>query len=148
MFKKIVVGLDGSKASEAGLRLACDMAQKYEAKLHLVHTPQMEAVAYAAMAPCMVTVTPVQNELDAAGERVLEAGEAMAKDCGLSAVETHLTHGNAADGVLECAEKYGADLIITGRRGLGRVACLLLGSTSQRISHLSKCAYMSVVCPT
>ena len=40
MFDKIVVGLDGSLASEHALRLACDLAKKYTSEIHLVHTPQ------------------------------------------------------------------------------------------------------------
>lgn len=144
MFKKIVVGLDGSTASKTGLHLACDLAQKYGADVHLVHTPQVETVAYA-MGSGAVAIIPVQDELDAAGAKVLEEGEAIAKGCGLKIAETHLTHGNVADQILACADDCGADLIITGRRGLGGVACLVLGSTSQRISHLAKCAYMSVV---
>ena len=36
MFKKIVVGLDGSQTSTNALRLACDLAQKYGSEIHLV----------------------------------------------------------------------------------------------------------------
>lgn len=143
MFKKIVVGLDGSKASETGLRLACDLAQKYKAKMHLIYTSQIETVAYA-MASGGAAIPPVQTQLDAVGIRLLEKGEIITKECGLKSVETHLAHGNSADQILLCAEECNADLIVTGRRGLGSVASILIGSTSQRISHLAKCAYLSV----
>ena len=47
MFKKIVVGLDGSETSENALRIASDLASKYSSELHLVHTPQPQTVAFA-----------------------------------------------------------------------------------------------------
>ncbi len=72
MFKQIVVGLDGSKASETGLRLACDLAQKYKAKVHLVYTTQVETVAYDMGVG--VAAAAARTELDAAGVRVLEEG--------------------------------------------------------------------------
>ncbi len=144
MFKKIVVGLDGSEASEKALRIACDLAQKYGAKMHIVHTPQVETLAVYMGAGGAVSVTPSQNELDAVGAQVIENGCAIAKECGQKVAKTHLIHGNPADQVLQCAEDCGADLIVTGRRGLGSISGLLQGSTSQRVSHLAKCAYLSV----
>ena len=131
MFKKIVVGLDGSEASEKALRIACDLAQKYSAEMHIIHTPQMETMAVYMGAGGAVPVTPSQSELDAIGTQVIENGCAIAKECGQKVAKTHLVHGNA-------------DLIVTARRGLGSITGLVLGSTSQRISHLAKCAYLSV----
>jgi len=145
MFKKIVVGLDGSEASENALRIACDLAQKYGAKMHIIHTPQVETLAVYVGGGGAVSVTPSQSELDAVGTQVIENGCAIAKKCGQKGAETRLVHGNAADQVLQYADDCGADLIVTGRRGLGSITGLVLGSTSQRISHLAKCAYLSVV---
>ncbi len=142
MFKKIVVGLDGSIASESSLRLACNLAQKYKAKMHLIYTTQVETVAYDMGVG--VAAASARTEMNAAGERVLEEGEITAKEYGLKSVETHLAYGNSADQILHCAEECNADLIVTGRRGLGIVTGILIGSTSQRISHLAKCAYLSV----
>ena len=47
MFEKIVIGTDGSEEAEHALRLACDIAQKYDSEIHLVHTPQPQTVAFA-----------------------------------------------------------------------------------------------------
>lgn len=144
MFSKIVVGLDGSEASENALRLACDLAQKYGSEMHIVHTPQVETFTVYAGGGGAISVTPTQKELDKVGKHVLEKGCNIAKKYAQKITETHLVHGNAANGILHCAEDCGADLIVTGRRGLGNLTGLLMGSTSQRVSHLAKCAYLSV----
>jgi nucleotide-binding universal stress UspA family protein len=143
MFKKITVAIDGSEASKNALRIACDLAGKYGSKIHLVHSPQMETTAYAVGAGAMI-VTPSQKELDATGAKILKEAVAVVKDCGQKIAKTHLAHGNAADQVLHCANEWGADLIVMGRRGLGSFGSLVLGSTSLRISHLAKCACLTV----
>ena len=38
--KNIVAGFDGSPDSENALRIACDLARKYDSEIHLVHTLQ------------------------------------------------------------------------------------------------------------
>ena len=74
-------------------------------------------------------------------ERVAEA---LAAECGQEKVTTHLLRGDPADQMIDCAAMVGADLIVTGRRGLGNLAGMLLGSTSQRISHHAQCAVLTV----
>ncbi len=148
MFGKIVVGLDGSETSENALRLACDLAQKYQSEIHLVHTPQPQTVAFALGAVTgyhAVTTMPSSDKVQAAGEKVLNAGKAVAKECGQEITQTYMDRGDPADRIIACAEGCGADLIVTGRRGLGTVGSLVQGSTTQRVNHLAECACLSVL---
>lgn len=148
MFKKIVVGLDGSDHAENALRIACDIGQKYNSEIHLVYTAHPETVGIAVGAVAgfhAATTMPTTAEVKAAGEKVLAAGTAIAKECGQKTTETHMERGNIADQILACADICGADLIVTGRRGLGAVGSLVLGSTSQRVAHMAKCACLSVI---
>ncbi len=147
MFTKIVVGLDGSEHSDNALRTACDLAQKYGSELHLVHTPQPATVAFALGAVAgyhSVTTMPGPGEVKEAGDKILSSGEAIARQCGQSVIKTHLEHGDPAEQLVACAESSDADLIVTGRRGLGTLGTLVQGSTSQRVGHLAKCACLSV----
>lgn len=147
MFETIVVGVDGSKASDKAIQIACDLAQKYKADLHIVHSPQPETAVYATAAVAgfpAVADMPTVEELDKAGEEVLRMAVLAAAEAGQPDVQTHMKRGDPADQMIECAAMVGADLIITGRRGLGNIAGLVLGSTSQRIMHHAKCAVMTV----
>ncbi len=148
MFKNIVVGLDGSETSEVALRLACDLAQKYGSEIHLVHTPQPHTVAFALGATTgyhAATTMPSPEEVRKAAEKILDAGKAIAKECGQNVTDVQLERGDPAEHIVACAEECGADLIITGRRGLGGIGSLVLGSTTQKVNHLAKCACLSVV---
>ncbi|WP_224825736.1 universal stress protein [Cognatishimia sp. MH4019] len=148
MFGKIVIGLDGSEQSERALRLACDLAGKYSSELHLVHTPQPHTVAFAMGAVAgyhMATTMPSQEEVKAAGEKIFDAARAIAKEMGQSVTQTHMEMGDPGDQIIATAKEVGADLIVTGRRGLGSVGSLLQGSTTQRVNHLAECACLSVI---
>ena len=84
-------------------------------------------------------------KVEEAGRKVLEAALAIARQAGCNDVKTHMPHGNAAEQILAHAEAIGADMIVTGRRGLSSISSLVLGSTSQRINHHASCACLSVV---
>ena len=147
MFSKIVVGLDGSKPSENALRMACDLAGKYNAELHLVHTPQPQTVAFAMGAVAgyhAVTTMPSAEEVKEAADKIIATGTEVAKEHGQTVVETHARIGDPADEIISHAKNCGADLIVTGRRGLGAMGALVQGSTTQRVNHLAECACLSV----
>jgi len=148
MFNKIVVGVDGSEASQRALQLTCDLAAKYQSEIHLVHTPQPQTVAFAMGAVAgyhAVTTMPSTEEVDEACEKILHSAKTVATEHGVKITESHTEHGNPAERLIACAEQCGADLIVTGRRGLGSVGTLVLGSTTQSVNHHATCACLSVV---
>ncbi|MEX0285919.1 MAG: universal stress protein [Paracoccaceae bacterium] len=148
MFEKIVVGIDGSEASEAALRTACDIAGKYGAELHLVHTPEPKTVAFAVGAMSgyhAVTTMPSEEEVEKAANKIIQSGVDIAQECGCTIAQTHAKRGHPVDEIVACAEGCGADLIVTGRRGLGNLGAMIVGSTSQGIGHNAKCAVLTVV---
>ncbi|MBT8414213.1 MAG: universal stress protein [Boseongicola sp.] len=148
MFDKIVVGIDGSETSKNAVRMACGLADKFGSQIHLVHTPQPATVAFAlgAMAGYhAVTTMPDPEEVRIAGEKVLETGRQVAEAEGQTIAQTYMDLGDPAEELVACAKKCGADLIVTGRRGLGSLGALVQGSTSLRVGHLAKCACLSVV---
>ena len=147
MFTKIVVGLDGSEQAGRALDVACDLAGKYGSEIHLVHTPKAETVAFALGAVAgyhAATTMPSAEKVQEAAQKVL--GDAQEKMSGqsLSAEQVHIGETDPAEDLVACARACGADLIVTGRRGLGAVSGAVLGSTSQKISHDATCAHLTV----
>ena len=148
MFTRIVVGIDGSETSKTALDLACDIAAKYDSELHLVHTPQPQTLAFAMGTVAgfhTVTTLPPPAEVAAACEKILTWGADIASAHNQKIAQTYGNQGDTATEITQCAERIGADLIVTGRRGLGSIGALVQGSTSQQINHLAKCACLSVV---
>jgi nucleotide-binding universal stress UspA family protein len=148
MFRQILVGLDGSGKSKKGARVAFDLAKHYSGTVTLIHVPHAETAAFVfgALSGYHSGLTKSSfDEIEKAGQRVLDEALEIAADVGFDAVKTHMPHGDAATEILLHADEIGADLIITGRRGLSGVASMVLGSTSQRINQLAKCAFLSIV---
>lgn len=147
MFNIICVGYDGSEPAENAIRMACDLADKYNSSIHIVHTPHPETVAFAmgAVAGYHAAVTmPSAEETQKAADALLQKAMAAAAAAGQSDVTTHVGQGDAAKELTEYATSVGSDLIVTGRRGLGNLTALVLGSTSQSVSHNASCAHLTV----
>ncbi len=147
MIKSIVVGIDGSDASERALRMACTIANRFGASLSVIHTPREETVNYAAEAISgfYVGVGMGQQELlREAAEKLIEKAQAIVKAEGVATSDAKICHGDPAGDVLDAATSANADLIVTGRRGLGDLGALVLGSTSHQISKNAKCACLTV----
>jgi nucleotide-binding universal stress UspA family protein len=89
----------------------------------------------------MVTSATIYREI---GERILDAAKWRAEQRGVKAVEPLLEHGDPVDQIVGAAERQGADLIVMGRRGLGDLKGLLLGSVSHKVCQLADCACLTV----
>lgn len=143
MFKTIVVAVDGSGPSEHALLTACDIAKKYDAKIHLVHSPELDTVALAVGSGAF-SVEPSAAKIRSSGKHVMDKAKELAQHHGCEPEECVVSNGAAAEAVLKHAEKVNADLIVAGRRGLGNLVGMFMGSVSQQIAHEAKCACLTV----
>ena len=80
----------------------------------------------------------------ALGERLIADAEAQARQRGVPSVRTVLREGDPAAAILNLAREESANIIVMGRRGLGDLAGLLLGSVSHKVAHLAECACLTV----
>lgn len=173
MFKRILVGVDGSTSAQKAAALAADLAKLYDADLsiayvvgggqvspelmHLVEVehlsgPRAEAPADEPGFPPDVDVLVNQAESqdaarrawDLLGQRTLERMGHLAVQHGAPRIETHLLQGDPAEEVLKQARSCNADLVVIGSRGLGQLKGLLLGSVSAKISQLAACTCITV----
>lgn len=143
LFKSILVAIDGSEASNTALDTACHLAKAYGAELHLVHSPQVETMS-VAVGYSVVDVPVTPERISEAGKAVVSAAETRATILGVMPHETTVAGGEPADDILQSAKLNDADLIVMGRRGLGSIASLFLGSVSQKVSHGAECSVLTV----
>ncbi len=143
MFSSILVAIDGSDTARKALDIACAMATSFEADLHLVHSPQLETTLLTVGdAVVMPAVSP--ERIAAAGRDVMQAALAQAIEAGCTPAGTTIGDGDAADDILAAAKLNDVDLIVMGRRGLGSLASLFLGSVSQKVGHGATCSLLTV----
>ncbi|MDX8354993.1 universal stress protein [Cognatiyoonia sp. IB215182] len=143
MFKNITVAIDGSDHAWRALAVACDLAKRYDGRIHLVHTPELQSkgvpVGYGA-----VEVQPTAAEIAKAGEVVMAEAATIARDNGVEPATQSVCNGTPSEEAISLASETGSDLIVTGRRGIGGLQSLLLGSTSQKIARDAPCAHLTV----
>lgn len=69
----------------------------------------------------------------------------IAQKAGAGSIATEVKLGDPAEMILECARTNGAEAVVVGRRGRGRLKGLLIGSVSQKL--VSLCEYPVIVVP-
>lgn len=144
MFKRIVVGTDGSETAAQAIRQAIELAELFGAQLSIVS-------AYAPISGRRVKGEQSQAPADVQYEigpredvnLILDAAAAEAKEAGLE-VQTHPVEADPADAILNVAEETKADLIVVGNKGMTGARRYLLGSVPNNVSHHAPCSVIIV----
>jgi len=143
MFRTILVALDTSEHAAKTARTACDLAHRYGARLLIVHivAPVFEGRARYELSKLAQIEHMERTEyeiLQQAGRDLMRSVEAAAREQGIADVEVIAEIGDPASIIVSVARFRGADLIVLGRRGAGRLPGLLLGSVSQKVIQLAE----------
>lgn len=150
----IVVAADGSENAERAADLAADLASKFGADLVLTYVITAAPITAAPAgiphpatdprAPMRLQTVAVSDVPTDAAEDVLAKAKARVEARGAQGVETEIRAGEPAEMILSVANDRGADAIVLGKRGRGRLAGVLLGSISQKVVALAGCAVIVV----
>jgi nucleotide-binding universal stress UspA family protein len=141
VFKRIVVGTDGSETAQEAVRQAVDLAKSTGASLDIVSAyggdtgsggggTRLEQVERPADVP------------ESAREAVnfaLDSASGIAKKEGVE-VQSHAEEGDPADALLNVAERLHADAIVVGNKGMTGARRFLLGSVPNKVSHHAPCS--------
>jgi nucleotide-binding universal stress UspA family protein len=132
----VVVGVDGSEASEAAVELAFDEAAVRGCELVALHAWNDNRFPYAPDDGWPVGVDPeplVERATELLGERLAGWQEKYPE----VTVKRVVEHDRAARALLRVARH--ARLLVVGSRGRGGLAGLTLGSVSQAMIHHAPC---------
>ncbi len=143
---KILVPVDGSKYSLAGVRIALDFAKTKGAKIHLMTvTPYVPGLDLELSAKERQSL---EGSFKRRGEEVLEAAQKILKSGDISSGTILSSAISAAEEILTTAKKEKVDLIIIGNRGIGGVATrFLLGSVASKVATHAPCSVYVVKTP-
>lgn len=174
MIDKILLAVDGSQTAQRAIDLAAELAVELKADLFIVHVvmhgrPPEELVhmaeveqlvkdAQSVVSPGTAYVPRSYLELlggDATdaraariisvlGEQIVAGAKARCAELGAKNIKTSVRAGDYAEGILEAAEEFKADMIVIGSRGLGVLRSAVLGSVSQKVSHHAHCSVVTV----
>jgi nucleotide-binding universal stress UspA family protein len=134
IFKRVLVGFDGSPGSERALTAARALRAEdgslvalTVAETHYATHAGMDAVAW-------------DETLRAHADRLRSACADLLD--GLPGCHAGVTTGHAPAAIVRAAKKLDADLICIGAKGRGRVSGILLGGAATRIVHDAHCSVL------
>jgi nucleotide-binding universal stress UspA family protein len=137
---RILLAVDGSESSDRATRLLSNLQLPPSSLVHVVavHEPAMDALAMTwpmGMGPASETT----NEAMARSLReAVDAARSKVRREGLE-VTGAVPVGLPGSRIVEAAATMGADLIVIGSRGHGRIASMLLGSTASEVVDHAPC---------
>ena len=135
----LIVPVDGSDHADAAARYAARMALALDAEVHLVHAfpgTVQQVMQYLGRTPRNVSTEKMSAEAfetlrNGSARRAFQHAREHMRE-GLTVTE-HVLDGEPADAITAFV-KDGHDVqVIMGRRGIGRIQELLLGSVSERV---------------
>jgi nucleotide-binding universal stress UspA family protein len=138
MYKRIVVGTDGSAGANMAVDAAVQLARLMGASLHIVNAHKTTSAHQFAAAPEVglpLDAIAASNEaIRAEALRVCEDAAQRATGAGVSA-ETYCLAGDPADALLKIAADADCDLLVVGNRGMSGMRRFVLGSVPNKLSH-------------
>lgn len=170
MAERVLVAVDGTKASNMALEIACALADSYKANLGLLcviepdnvsddfikgaliegvlqkpsyHTWYHSAMGYIpdlGIEERAQRADYVAQLSKYAAESIVAAAEAYSKKSAAKVVKTFVRSGNVADEILAVAKENGVDVIVMGHDQRGRLEALIEGSVAEHVAREATCA--------
>jgi nucleotide-binding universal stress UspA family protein len=133
MYRRILVPIDGSPTSNAGMREAMKLAGERKARLRLLHV--IDEFYVFSTPDGGFDFGAMIDSLKSAGSRLLRKAVQLARKRGVKPESAMVENvaGRVADVIVQQAKRWRADLIVMGthgRRGFNRA---LLGSDAELV---------------
>jgi nucleotide-binding universal stress UspA family protein len=144
MIKAILVAVDGSEPALRAARLAAELAVKCEAVLHLVQVIAPVEVTQELQEFARSERLDIASSQDVAVRYLLGPAESLASVAGVRNVVRTVLTGDPAECLVDYVRERTIDLAVLGRRGLGPIRGLLMGSVSLKVSSLAECPVLTL----
>jgi len=128
MYRKILVGYDGSVAGRKAFDTALELAAKDGAELYVLSIARPPEVG-----DDVETEAVIENSRQYHRRMLTELKAAVASK--VVKVHYEVAVGHPAEQLIYDADRHGVDLIVVGDRGRSKFARLLLGSTSKQVAE-------------
>jgi nucleotide-binding universal stress UspA family protein len=140
MFSKLLVPIDGSDNSFRALNHAIFLSKNMTTQITALRVMEYLPLVYIQS---QQTLNTIISKYLKESENILNKSRDIGKKKGVR-IETELRKGDAASNIIDYSKKENYDTIIMGRRGMGKLRQLVLGSTSTKVLNHSDCTVVIV----
>lgn len=132
--------VDGSDNSYRALDAALLLSEKLGSNVTVIHVMEEVPITHIGSEKLLKEFLEAYRKEN---QDILSKCSEIATQKGLT-INTFLLEGNPASAILNFSKKEKFDLVIMGRRGLGKFKELILGSISSKIVHHSPTAVLLI----
>ena len=151
-YKKVVVCVDFSDASDEAVKYAAEIASNENAELRILHVWCDPWDSYGFPIEGL-SHFQIADKLEAGKQRAMRKLEVLKSDViqqytGIK-VSTAMMEGiSVAKGIINFAtEQQGTDLLVVGTHGHTKISEFFIGTTTERLIHRSPCSVLTVRAP-
>lgn len=152
---KLLVPIDGSKASINALKKAIEIAKKYDFSMKLVTVVEENHVTgygrnqnfWHQVDGSIISAGGVEMEImSQLEERAAELLDHIVSSFDFSGIDLEKTvvTGEPSIEILEIAREEAFDLIVMGNRGMSKIKRFFTGSVTQRVISEASCPVLSI----
>lgn len=127
--RKILVPVDFSDHTAPVLRVAADLAVRYQASLTLLHVNDL----VVTMAPYPPLPAKIVEQVATDAQVRIDKLKAEAEALGAASVDTALVYGHPYQQIVRYAEEEQYDFIVLGTHGRSGLSRMMLGSVAERV---------------
>lgn len=139
----IVVGIDGSDASNKALEHAMEMATQYQATLIMVHVIDWSPFQFSTLEDNEHKSSQRRQTLQQDREHLMQPLSERMDSAGI-AHETLIEFGHPAEVISDMAVQRDALAIVVGRSGQSRLKRVIFGGVASALVHEAKCPVVIV----
>jgi nucleotide-binding universal stress UspA family protein len=143
-YQTVLVGTDGSESSYRAVDRAAKIAHDSGARLVIVCAYHPATKREVAVAEDVLGEDAYQVTGSTPAEETLRTAAERASAQGVGAIERAAVEGEPVKSLLSMLDKYQADLLVVGNRGLSTLAGRLLGSVPADVSRRAPCDVLIV----
>lgn len=139
--RKILVPTDFSEGSQVAVRYARELAQAFNAQLHLLHVLE-DPLPYTSAEAFAVPVQFYQDLEKSVRQRLAEV--LSESDQQKFQAQQIIEQGSPFVQIIKYAKGNDIDLIVMGTHGRGPIAHMLMGSVAEKVVRKAPCPVLTV----
>jgi nucleotide-binding universal stress UspA family protein len=133
MYKHILIATDGSEIGNKGISHGIELSKALGAKLYAVTVTEPYEAAIVPQGRGLVLPADYNKQCEESAAKILSVVTSAADAEGIKCDALHVQNRWPYEGIIEAAEKVGADLIVVGSHGRWGIQRLLLGSQATKL---------------
>lgn len=141
---KILYPTDFSELSTCALRYARDLAETFNAKLHVIYVVDEAYQYWVAMGPNTIPVGPSPQDLRQLAEQQMSSFLAEQLGDAKFPVVSQVLQGRPFAEITRYARQQSIDLIVIATHGRGGLTHMLLGSVTEKVVRKAPCPVLTV----